>query len=425
MHEEAVADMQNAQAAQAGKLFTTQQRIDHFLFFIRWFRRRNIQLVTRGGDETAEPLLEVFRLANHIDHHGAQTFEFILFNPARMLAAGEVRIAVVLAAEIVLQHIVGEAADQVAAVWPAEADGVVQGGFVGYAVVRESRWNIEDVARLQIFINDRWERIDVQQCRMRTELTHRQLVTHAPAAAAHALNNKDVILIEKNTLLLLCSPHNPTGKVWRREELETMAALCQKHGVRVISDEIHMDMTWGEHRHIPWSEVAQGPWALFTSGSKSFNIPAFTGAYGFIPEENERDSYLQALKGRDGLSSPSVPALVAHIAAYRDGAPWLDALRDYLQANMRYVADTLNNAFPALGWQPPEATYLAWIDLRPLNVDDRALQQALIAEQKVAIMPGYTYGPEGNGFLRLNVGCPREKLERGVEGLIAALRSLS
>jgi cystathionine beta-lyase len=108
----------------------------------------------------------------------------------------------------------------------------------------------------------------------------------------------------KNTLLLLCSPHNPTGKVWRREELETMAALCQKHGVRVISDEIHMDMTWGEHRHIPWSEVAQGPWALFTSGSKSFNIPAFTGAYGFIPEENERDSYLQALKGRDGLSSP-------------------------------------------------------------------------------------------------------------------------
>ena len=152
--------------------------------------------MTRGGDETAEPLLEVFRLANHVDHHVAQTIEFILFNPARMLAAGEVRIAVVLAAEIVLQHIVGEAADQVAAVWPAEADGVVQGGFVGYAVVRESRWNIEDVARLQIFINDRWERIDVQQCRMRTELTHRQLVTHAPAAAAHALNNKDVILID-------------------------------------------------------------------------------------------------------------------------------------------------------------------------------------------------------------------------------------
>jgi cystathionine beta-lyase len=173
----------------------------------------------------------------------------------------------------------------------------------------------------------------------------------------------------KNTLLLLCSPHNPTGKVWRREELQTMAALCQKHGVRVISDEIHMDMTWGEHRHIPWSEVAQGPWALFTSGSKSFNIPAFTGAYGFIPEENERDSYLQAL-GRDGLSSPPCRRW-SPISPPTATGPWLDALRDYLQANMRYVADTLN-AFPALCWQPPEATYLAWIDLRPLNIDDRA-----------------------------------------------------
>jgi cystathionine beta-lyase len=140
-------------------------------------------------------------------------------------------------------------------------------------------------------------------------------------------------------------PAQPNGKVWRREELETMAALCQKHGVRVISDEIHMDMTWGEHRHIPWSEVAQGPWALFTSGSKSFNIPAFTGAYGFIPEANERDSYLQALKAATG----SLPLRAGAGRPYRRlprRGPWLDALRDYLQANMRYVADTLNNAFP-------------------------------------------------------------------------------
>ena len=151
------------------------------------------------------------------------------------------------------------------------------------------------------------------------------------------------------------------------------------------------------------------------------NIPAFTGAYA-LSEENERDSYLQALKGRDGLSSPSVRRW-SPISPTATGLS-LDALRDYLQANMRYVADTLNNAFPALG-RAAGGHLPAWIDLRPLNVDDRALQQALIAEQKVAIMPGYTYGPEGNGFLRLNVGCPREKLERGVEGLIAALRSLS
>lgn len=239
------------------------------------------------------------------------------------------------------------------------------------------------------------------------------------------MDKLEAVLAEpQNTVLLLCSPQNPTGKVWTRDELETMATLCEKHHVRVISDEIHMDMTWQGHAHIPWSEVARGEWALFTSGSKSFNIPAFTGAYGMIVGDTAREAYLTALKNRDGLSSPSVPALVAHIAAYEQGETWLDALRDYLQDNMRYIEQTLNAAFPELKWAVPQATYLAWIDLRPLNIDDRELQDVLIKQQKVAIMPGYTYGVEGNGFIRLNAGCPRVKLEQGVERLIAAIRTL-
>ncbi len=239
------------------------------------------------------------------------------------------------------------------------------------------------------------------------------------------MDKLEAVLAEpQNTVLLLCSPQNPTGKVWTRGELETMATLCEKHHVRVISDEIHMDMTWQGHAHIPWSEVARGEWALFTSGSKSFNIPAFTGAYGMIVGDTAREAYLTALKNRDGLSSPSVPALVAHIAAYEQGETWLDALRDYLQDNMRYIEQTLNAAFPELKWAVPQATYLAWIDLRPLNIDDRELQDVLIKQQKVAIMPGYTYGVEGNGFIRLNAGCPRVKLEQGVERLIAAIRTL-
>ncbi|CAM6810468.1 MULTISPECIES: MalY/PatB family protein [Enterobacter] len=228
----------------------------------------------------------------------------------------------------------------------------------------------------------------------------------------------------ENKILLLCSPQNPTGKVWTRDELEQMAELCERYDVAVISDEIHMDMVWGEHRHTPWNEVARGKWALLTSGSKSFNIPALTGAYGLIGDDASRNGYLSALKGRDGLSSPSVLALTAHIAAYQQGAPWLDALRSYLDANLHYIAQELNSAFPKLNWQPPEATYLAWIDLRPLNIDDRALQKTLIEQQKVAIMPGYTYGKEGNGFVRLNAGCPRSKLEQGVQRLIAGINSL-
>ncbi len=227
------------------------------------------------------------------------------------------------------------------------------------------------------------------------------------------------------TVMLLCSPHNPTGKVWRPDELATMAALCERYHVRVISDEIHMDMVWGQRRHTPWCAVGRGQWALLTSASKSFNIPALTGAYGIISDDAERQDYLAALKGQDGLSSPAILSVVAHIAAYREGAGWLDALRDYLQGNLVYVADTLNQAFPALDWRPPESTYLAWIDLRPLGTDEQALQQVLIEQQKVAIMPGSTYGDAGAGFLRLNVGCPRSKVEEGLKRLIAGIRALS
>ncbi|MDY9367292.1 bifunctional maltose regulon transcriptional repressor/cystathionine beta-lyase MalY [Escherichia coli] len=225
-------------------------------------------------------------------------------------------------------------------------------------------------------------------------------------------------------IMLLCSPQNPTGKVWTCDELEIMADLCERHGVRVISDEIHMDMVWGEQPHIPWRNVARGDWALLTSGSKSFNIPALTGAYGIIENSSSRDAYLSALKGRDGLSSPSVLALTAHIAAYQKGAPWLDALRVYLKDNLTYIADKMNAAFPELNWQIPQSTYLAWLDLRPLNIDDNALQKALIEQEKVAIMPGYTYGEEGRGFVRLNAGCPRSKLEKGVAGFINAIRAV-
>ncbi|WP_370972332.1 MalY/PatB family protein [Enterobacter wuhouensis] len=228
----------------------------------------------------------------------------------------------------------------------------------------------------------------------------------------------------ENKILLLCSPQNPTGKVWTREELTHMSELCARYGVAVISDEIHMDMVWGDHSHTPWNDVARGKWALLTSGSKSFNIPALTGAYGLIGDDESRDAYLSALKGRDGLSSPSVLALTAHIAAYQQGEAWLDALRAYLEENLHYIASELNGAFPKLNWQPPEATYLAWIDLSPLGIDDGALQKVLIEQEKVAIMPGYTYGEEGNGYVRLNAGCPRSKLEQGVTRLIAGINTL-
>ncbi|MFD5284824.1 MalY/PatB family protein [Streptomyces rubrogriseus] len=233
-----------------------------------------------------------------------------------------------------------------------------------------------------------------------------------------------LLALPDTAVLLLCSPHNPTGRVWSAAELDRMARLCVRHGVAVVSDEIHSDLAHAPHLHRPWvRHGGDGRWAVVTSASKSFNIPALTGSYGIIGDPASRDAYLRQLKDADGLSSPAVLSLVGHIAAYREGAPWLDALRTYLAGNLVMVADRLREAFPGLDWRPPQAGYLAWIDLRPLGVDDEELQRELVEVEKVAVMPGAAYGSPGR--VRLNVGCPRSKAEAGVEALVRALGRLT
>ncbi|MFJ5277686.1 MalY/PatB family protein [Streptomyces parvulus] len=233
-----------------------------------------------------------------------------------------------------------------------------------------------------------------------------------------------LLALPDTAVLLLCSPHNPTGRVWSEAELDRMARLCERYGVAVVSDEIHSDLAYAPHVHRPWARHGgQGRWAVLSSASKSFNIPALTGSYGIIGDASSREAYLRRLKDADGLSSPAVLSLVGHIAAYRHGAPWLDALHGYLAGNLALVADRLRAAFPRLGWEPPQAGYLAWIDLRSLGVDDDALQRALVEVEKVAVMPGSAYGSPG--FVRLNVGCPRSKAEAGADALVRAVRRVA
>lgn len=228
-------------------------------------------------------------------------------------------------------------------------------------------------------------------------------------------------------MLLLCSPHNPTGRVWREEELVEFARLAERHGVAVVSDEIHADLVAEGHRHVPWTRVVEsgrdgGRWALITSGTKSFNFPALTGSYGVIGDDGERARFVRRMETGEGLASPAVLSLTAHIAAYREGGAWLDELRGYVAGTMRLVGERLGEGLPDVTWAPPQAGYLAWIDLRPLGIDEDALQRELVETERVAIMPGGVYGTPG--FVRLNVGCPRGKAERGVEALVRAATRL-
>ncbi|MEI5008979.1 MalY/PatB family protein [Streptomyces sp. PmtA] len=226
-------------------------------------------------------------------------------------------------------------------------------------------------------------------------------------------------------VLILCSPHNPTGRVWTEDELKGISRLAGAHGVAVISDEIHADFVHDGHRHLPWTRFAddRGRWAVVTSASKAFNFPALTGSYGIIGDPEERTAFVRRMETGEGLASPAVLSLTAHIAAYRDGAAWLDAARGYVAGNLAMLQERLRSAFPALGWAPPQAGYLAWIDLRALGVDDEALQRELVERERVAIMPGAVYGAEG--FVRLNLGCPRSKAEAGADALVRAVTRLT
>jgi cystathionine beta-lyase len=225
----------------------------------------------------------------------------------------------------------------------------------------------------------------------------------------------------ENKFLLLCSPHNPTGRVWQKDELQRMIELARIHDVFIISDEIHMDIVRKGQRHQPIIELLQKNVALVTSGSKTFNFPGLIYSYGIIPDSKLRDRFLTQLKEADGLSSTSIFGMTATIAAYDNESKWVDQLNDYLDDNIAYVIAYLQEYHPELVVTKSEATYLMWIDCTALDLTMVELQQRMIRKGKVAIMSGEIYGNEGRNFLRLNVGCSREKLIDGLNRFTLSL----
>jgi cysteine-S-conjugate beta-lyase len=232
---------------------------------------------------------------------------------------------------------------------------------------------------------------------------------------------------QRAKVLLLCSPHNPSGRVWTRDELSKIILLCKKHGVYIISDEIHMDIVQKPNRHIPITEPA-GDYleqiCICTSASKTFNTPGLGGSYTIIPNEEIKKEFLLTLKNKDGLSSTSTLGAIALMTAYLNCDQWVDDLNAYLKRNMEIVKEFLDTHLPAAHFHVPESTYLAWIDVSDLPYNDQQLQEAMIHYGKVAIMPGEMYGENGKGFLRMNVGCPSSKVIEGLHRLKKAIRYL-
>lgn len=226
---------------------------------------------------------------------------------------------------------------------------------------------------------------------------------------------------EKTGLFLLCNPHNPVGRVFRRDELEGMAEICLSHGVPICSDEIHCDLVFSGHRHIPIASldagIAQNTVTLMAP-SKTFNIAGLECSVAIIQNPELREKVWKARRGV--VSGVNALGLVAALAAYKDGQPWLSALLRYLEDNRDFLYDFVQRELPGVRMSRPEGTYLAWLDCREAGISGN-VYEFFLERGRVALNPGESFGSGGRGFVRLNFGCPRHMLKDALERMRTAL----
>ncbi|WP_164668276.1 MalY/PatB family protein [Virgibacillus doumboii] len=224
---------------------------------------------------------------------------------------------------------------------------------------------------------------------------------------------------------ILCSPHNPVGRVWTKDELEKMAELCLKHDVLILSDEIHGDLVYPGQKHIPLASISDKiaeQTVTFMSPSKTFNLAGLQASYIITPNKEKRDALNEHL-GRQGHHMLNTMGNTALEAAYTKGEEWLEALRNVLKENQEYVTTMLEEKTDVLKVTRSEGTYLLWIDCSAMNMDNKALKKFMIENAKVGLNAGVDYGEEGETFMRINIACPRETLEEGVGRIIKAVNN--
>ena len=220
-------------------------------------------------------------------------------------------------------------------------------------------------------------------------------------------------------LFILCNPHNPGGRVWSKEELEKLAAICLKYQVLMISDEIHADLTLPSYKHISLAslseEIAMNT-VTFSSASKTFNMAGLASAYAIIPNPQVRQKFLDKTVGYM-LTDGNIFAFQTTVAAYEQGEEWLNQLLAYVQGNIDFLTQYIDQYLPKVKYIVPQASYLVFLDFRALGLSQKELVSFCTNKAHLALVDGSVFGEEGKGFMRINLASPRSIIEKALEQL--------
>jgi cystathionine beta-lyase len=230
---------------------------------------------------------------------------------------------------------------------------------------------------------------------------------------------------DRTKMIILCSPHNPVGRVWTRDELEKLADICEKKDIIIVSDEIHHDLVLEDIKHTPTallSEDAMQRTVTQVAPSKTFNLAGLINANSIIPNKKLREDYITQLT--KGSGHANIFGKIAHEAAYTKGEAWLEELLVYLRGNLKYLEEFLAEKLPDFKLYPLEGTYLAWIDCSSLDMNDEELNDFMLKKAKLWMDEGKQFGTGGSMFMRINIACPRSILEKALESLEKAVSKL-
>lgn len=227
-------------------------------------------------------------------------------------------------------------------------------------------------------------------------------------------------------ILVLCNPHNPVGRVWTQEELTMLGQICIKNNILVVSDEIHCDLVYKGHKHVPFASISEefaDHSITCIAPSKTFNVAGLQTSCIIIPDEKLRDIFNQSINSLN-IGSPNMFGIIAAESAYRYGEEWLEQVIDYLQGNLDFLVRYFQENIPQIKVIQSESTYLVWLDCRELGLAADKIDTFMLKKARVAMNEGYIFGEDGIGFMRMNIACPRSILARSLRQIEEAVTFL-